>query len=103
MIPALLRTAVSMRCAKRSTGPFLNANNTRQSPTTQVLAHGWRCFRNTAAGLHRHPHHPGYLKSNLGNVSSPDQWQQYGPNQVGLHYQIHRSIGFHHAAALRKE
>jgi 4-hydroxy-3-polyprenylbenzoate decarboxylase len=50
-----------------------------------------------------HPDAPGWMKSNLGmyrvqlggNAFEPDR-------EVGLHYQIHRGIGAHHAAAVRR-
>ncbi len=46
---------------------------------------------------------PGLGKSNLGMYRVQLSGGQYEPNrEVGLHYQIHRSIGVHHAAAIRK-
>lgn len=46
---------------------------------------------------------PGWQHSNLGMYRVQLSGGQYQPNQeVGLHYQIHRSIGFHHAAAIRR-
>ncbi len=45
---------------------------------------------------------PGWQHSNLGMYRVQLSGGQYLPNQeVGLHYQIHRSIGVHHAAAIR--
>lgn len=48
------------------------------------------------------PEHEGYMRSNLGmyriQLSSPFLEQD---REVGLHYQIHRGIGFHHAQAMR--
>jgi len=50
-----------------------------------------------------HPDAPGWQKSNLGMYRIQLSGNRYQPNhQVGLHYQIHRSIGVHHAAAIRK-
>ncbi|MDB5390227.1 MAG: 3-polyprenyl-4-hydroxybenzoate decarboxylase-like protein [Planctomycetaceae bacterium] len=47
--------------------------------------------------------HPGLGKSNLGMYRVQLSGGQYVPDrQVGLHYQIHRGIGVHHAAAIRK-
>lgn len=49
-----------------------------------------------------HPDAPGWQKSNLGMYRVQLAGNQYAANrQVGLHYQIHRSIGVHHAAAIR--
>lgn len=45
---------------------------------------------------------PGWRRSNLGMYRIQLSGNQYDPNhEIGLHYQIHRSIGVHHAAALR--
>jgi len=46
---------------------------------------------------------PGWQHSNLGMYRVQLAGNQYKLNeQIGLHYQIHRGIGVHHAAALRK-
>src|SRR5262249_42096700 len=45
---------------------------------------------------------PGWKHSNLGMYRVQLSGNQYRPDQeVGLHYQIHRGIGVHHAAAIR--
>jgi 4-hydroxy-3-polyprenylbenzoate decarboxylase len=45
---------------------------------------------------------PGWRRSNLGMYRVQLAGNQYRRNEeVGLHYQIHRSIGVHHAAAVR--
>ncbi len=50
-----------------------------------------------------HPDHPGFKNSNLGMYRVQLNGNDYTPNQeVGLHYQIHRSIGVHHAAAVQR-
>jgi 4-hydroxy-3-polyprenylbenzoate decarboxylase len=47
--------------------------------------------------------HPGVRHSNLGMYRVQISGGQYLPNrEVGVHYQIHRGIGFHHAEALEK-
>jgi 4-hydroxy-3-polyprenylbenzoate decarboxylase len=44
---------------------------------------------------------PGLERSNLGMYRVQLGGNQYAPNrEVGLHYQIHRSIGVHHSAAI---
>ncbi|AMV18134.1 UbiD family decarboxylase [Planctomyces sp. SH-PL14] len=49
------------------------------------------------------PDVPGWRKSNLGMYRIQMAGNEYAPNrQVGLHYQIHRTIGVHHAKALRR-
>ncbi|NUM80135.1 UbiD family decarboxylase, partial [bacterium] len=50
-----------------------------------------------------HPDFPGWRMSNLGMYRIQLSGGQYIPNEeIGLHYQIHRSIGVHHAAAIRR-
>ncbi|HEY2759417.1 MAG TPA: UbiD family decarboxylase, partial [Pirellulales bacterium] len=48
------------------------------------------------------PARPGWHNSNLGMYRVQLSGGQYQTNaEVGLHYQIHRGIGVHHAAAVR--
>lgn len=50
-----------------------------------------------------HPDAPGWMKSNLGMYRVQFGGNEYTPDrEVGLHYQIHRGIGVHHAAAVRR-
>lgn len=50
-----------------------------------------------------HPDRPGWMKSNLGMYRVQLSGNEYEPDrEVGLHYQIHRGIGGHHAAAVRR-
>jgi 4-hydroxy-3-polyprenylbenzoate decarboxylase len=50
-----------------------------------------------------HPNHPGFKNSNLGMYRVQLGGNDYIPNrEIGLHYQIHRSIGVHHAAAIQR-
>ena len=49
------------------------------------------------------PDQPGFARSNLGMYRVQLSGGRYRPNEeVGLHYQIHRGIGVHHAAAIRR-
>lgn len=46
---------------------------------------------------------PGFAKSNLGMYRIQISGNSYQPDkQVGLHYQIHRGIGAHHAEAIER-
>jgi 4-hydroxy-3-polyprenylbenzoate decarboxylase len=46
---------------------------------------------------------PGFKRSNVGMYRVQLSGGQYQPNlEVGLHYQIHRGIGVHHTAAIRR-
>ncbi|MCK6542860.1 UbiD family decarboxylase [bacterium] len=50
-----------------------------------------------------HPDHPGWKMSNLGMYRIQMAGNQYiQDREVGGHYQIHRGIGVHHAAAIRR-
>lgn len=50
-----------------------------------------------------HPAHPGWRHSNLGMYRVQLAGNRYAPGlEVGLHYQIHRGIGVHHAAAVER-
>jgi 4-hydroxy-3-polyprenylbenzoate decarboxylase len=50
-----------------------------------------------------HPDHPGWMKSNLGMYRVQLAGNEYEPDrECGLHYQIHRGIGVHHASARRR-
>lgn len=49
------------------------------------------------------PNRPGPMKSNLGMYRVQLMGNEFVPNEeMGIHYQIHRGIGIHHAAALDK-
>lgn len=48
------------------------------------------------------PSRPSILRSNLGMYRIQLEGNDYGPNEIGLHYQIHRGIGIHHTAALER-
>ena len=49
------------------------------------------------------PDRPGTARSNLGMYRVQLGGNDYEPDrEIGLHYQIHRGIGVHHAAAIRR-
>ncbi len=49
------------------------------------------------------PDRPGLARSNLGMYRVQLSGNAYEPNrEVGLHYQLHRGLGVHHAAAIRR-
>ena len=50
-----------------------------------------------------HPDQPGWRHSNLGMYRVQLGGNEFTPDrEVGLHYQIHRGLGIHHAAAIRR-
>lgn len=103
-IPGAVRTLFSMRCAKRSSGPVMECQTTlEQLPQLKCWPKDGGAFITLPQVYTEHPDRPGYIHSNLGMYRVQISGNQYRPNQeVGLHYQIHRSIGFHHAAAIAK-
>lgn len=101
-IPTVLRTLLSMRPAKRRTGPVMQHQTTiDQLPPLKSWPMDGGAFVTLPAVFTEHPNRPGYMNSNLGMYRVQLTGNDYETNkQIGLHYQIHRSIGFHHAAAL---
>ncbi len=102
--PSVLRTLLSMRPAKRSTGPVLaHEASLDQLPLLKSWPRDGGAFITLPEVYTEHPERPGYMNSNLGMYRVQLSGNEYAPNrQVGLHYQIHRSIGLHHAAAIAK-
>ncbi|MCA9034496.1 MAG: UbiD family decarboxylase [Planctomycetaceae bacterium] len=102
-IPSVLRTLLSMRCATRRNGPVMECRTTLdQLPRMKSWPDDGGAFITLPEVYTEHPDRPGYIHSNLGMYRVQISGNQYASNQVGLHYQIHRSIGFHHAAAIAK-
>lgn len=101
-IPAVLRTLLSMRPAKRRSGPVMKYQTTiDQLPALKSWPMDGGAFVTLPAVYTEHPNRAGYINSNLGMYRVQLTGNDYETNrQIGLHYQIHRSIGFHHAAAL---
>jgi 4-hydroxy-3-polyprenylbenzoate decarboxylase len=97
-------TAWSMLPARRRGGPVL-ARQTTVSKLPQVV-----CWPNDGGAFVTLPmvytenaDAPGMLRSNLGMYRVQLSGGRYRPDEeVGLHYQIHRGIGVHHAAAVRR-
>ncbi len=103
-IPSVLRTLLSMRPAKRSSGPVMECQTTiDQLPQLKCWPNDGGAFVTLPEVYTEHPDRPGYVHSNLGMYRVQLTGNEYQTNhQIGLHYQIHRSIGLHHAAALAK-
>jgi 4-hydroxy-3-polyprenylbenzoate decarboxylase len=103
-IPGVLRTLLSMRCACRSGGRVLDATTSLdQLPQLKCWPKDGGAFITLPQVYTEHPDRPGYVHSNLGMYRVQLSGNAYAVNQqVGMHYQIHRSIGIHHAAAIAK-
>lgn len=99
-----LPTAWAMRPKFRRRGPVLEATTTiDQLPRLQSWPLDGGPFITLPAVYTEHPDHPGWQKSNVGMYRIQLSGNEYVPGrEVGLHYQIHRSIGVHHAAAVRR-
>jgi 4-hydroxy-3-polyprenylbenzoate decarboxylase len=98
------RTLLHMRPRTVTTGPVL-AHQTTIDQLPQLVS--WPCdggaFITLPQVFTEDADRPGWRHSNLGMYRVQLSGGQYEPNrQVGLHYQIHRGIGVHHAAAIRR-
>jgi len=96
--------ALTMLPRRVRSGPVL-AHSTRLSQLPQVT--GWPGdggpFVTLPAVYTEHPDHPGTKRSNLGMYRVQLGGNAYEPDhEAGLHYQLHRGIGVHHAAALAR-
>lgn len=94
----------SMWIRRRTTGPILAHKTTvDQLPQLQSWPNDGGAFITLPQVYTEHPDQPGFARSNLGMYRVQFSGNEYVPNrEVGLHYQIHRSIGVHHAAAVKR-
>src|SRR5215469_4619294 len=85
-------------------GPILGGQTTiRALPQLQCWPRDGGAFVTLPQVYTEDVDRPGWRHSNLGMYRVQLSGGEYQPNrQVGLHYQIHRGIGVHHAAALRR-
>ncbi|MFG0333920.1 MAG: UbiD family decarboxylase, partial [Maioricimonas sp. JB049] len=85
-------------------GPAIECETTiEQLPQLQSWPDDGGPFITLPAVYSENPDRPGWQKSNLGMYRVQLAGNDYAANrQVGLHYQIHRSIGVQHAAAIRR-
>ncbi|QDU37231.1 4-hydroxybenzoate decarboxylase subunit C [Maioricimonas rarisocia] len=85
-------------------GPAIECETTLdQLPQLQSWPDDGGSFITLPAVYSENPDRPGWQKSNLGMYRVQLAGNEYALNrQVGLHYQIHRSIGVQHAAAIRR-
>lgn len=90
---------------RRAWRPAVTANQTTldQLPQIKSWPNDGGPFVTLPQVYTEHPDKPGRMQSNLGMYRVQLGGNDYVPNrEVGLHYQIHRGIGVHHAAALAK-
>jgi 4-hydroxy-3-polyprenylbenzoate decarboxylase len=98
------RTAWHMRPRKVRIGPVLaNTTTIDQLPQLVSWPNDGGAFITLPEVYTEHPDRPGGKHANLGMYRVQMSGGKYAVNQqVGLHYQIQRSIGAHHAAAIRR-
>lgn len=100
----LPRTLWSMWIRKARSGPITEFQTTiDQLPQLKSWPDDGGAFITLPQVYTEHPDHRGFKNSNLGMYRVQLSGNDYVPNrEIGLHYQIHRSIGVHHAAAIRR-
>ena len=100
----LPRTLWSMWIRRARSGPVLDCETTLdQLPQLKSWPNDGGAFITLPQVYTEHPDRPGFKNSNLGMYRVQFSGNDYVPNrEVGLHYQIHRSIGVHHAAAIQR-
>jgi 4-hydroxy-3-polyprenylbenzoate decarboxylase len=97
--------AASRMLPKRSRrGPVLERSTTlSQLPQLVCWPKDGGAFITLPLVYTEDPDRPGWRRSNLGMYRVQISGNDYAPDQeAGLHYQIHRGIGVHHAAACRR-
>jgi len=103
-LAGLPRTALTMLPRKVRRGPIeSNRTSIDQLPQQKSWPDDGGAFVTLGAVYSEHVEQPGLTGSNLGMYRVQLSGGNYQSNaEVGLHYQIHRGIGVHHAAALRR-
>lgn len=97
-------TAMRMLPRRCRRGPVLAHRTTiRRLPQLKSWPEDGGAFVTLPLVYTEHPEHPGLGRSNLGMYRIQLSGGRYEPDrEVGLHYQLHRTIGVHHAAAIRQ-
>jgi 4-hydroxy-3-polyprenylbenzoate decarboxylase len=98
------RTLWHLRRKKVSNGSVLAHQTTiDQLPPLQCWPRDGGAFITLPQVYTEDADRPGWRHSNLGMYRVQLSGNQYQQNkQIGLHYQIHRGIGVHHGAAIRR-
>lgn len=93
-------TMLPRRCTR---GPVLaNETTVRHLPQLKSWPDDGGAFVTLPQVYTENVEQPGLLTSNLGMYRIQLSGGRYEPDrEIGLHYQLHRTIGVHHAAALR--
>lgn len=101
----IARSLWSMLPRYASSGPILqNQTTLDQLPQLKCWPDDGGAFITLPQVYSEDADRPGLMHSNLGMYRVQISGNEYAANrQVGMHYQIHRSIGVHHAAAIRRK
>lgn len=101
-IIGVARSALCMLPRRCRTGPVTaNTTTISQLPQLQCWPGDGGAFITLPLVYTEHVARPGMAKSNLGMYRAQISGGQYRQDhEIGLHYQIHRGIGVHHAAAI---
>ncbi|WP_020472077.1 UbiD family decarboxylase [Zavarzinella formosa] len=100
LLPAALHTLPKFR----RSGPVMSHRTTlRELPQLKCWPDDGGAFVTLPLVYTEDPRRPGWRKSNLGMYRVQLSGNEYAPDaECGLHYQIHRGIGVHHAAAIER-
>ena len=100
-----LPTAWSMRPKFVSSGPVMEQSAAISAlPQVQCWPDDGGAFITLPIVYSEDVASPGWRKSNLGMYRVQLSGGEYAPDrEIGLHYQIHRSIGVHHARAIEQD
>jgi 4-hydroxy-3-polyprenylbenzoate decarboxylase len=103
-LPSTLPAAWHLIPKRVSNGPILaNSTTLDQLPQLKSWPDDGGAFITLPQVYSESVGAPGLRHSNLGMYRVQISGGQYRPNaEVGIHYQIHRGIGFHHAEAIEK-
>ena len=97
--------ATRMRPRRCRSGPVLACQTTvDQLPQLRSWPDDGGTFITLPQVYTEHADEPGMQRSNLGMYRIQLSGGEYAANEeIGLHYQLHRGIGVHHAAAIRNQ
>ena len=103
-LPAIVRGASHLLPKRVRSGPILAHTTTLDRlPQLKSWPRDGGAFITLPLVYSESPKRPGVARSNLGMYRVQISGGDYRPNtEVGLHYQLHRGIGVHHAEAIER-
>lgn len=88
--------------AFRSRPVFYQKTNLSQLPQIKSWPKDGGAFITLPQVYTEDPEKPGAMRSNIGMYRVQISGNQYSSEEAGMHYQIHRGIGVHHAKAIER-